>query len=235
MQSVPDNDDRPSEDDWRSETWCLDARNAYEHLSGRTREQAVELFTDNASRYSEDVMFMPVACFPYYMHAYLDYLESEASRGNAGAAASLFGLVEVRHEDFAAADDSLQHRVLAVLDRLVQRQQWYGADPEIWGDFAARAEGARMLLGGTAELCEMCLTACPLTELKRAWMPALPAMMIASDPGPDDVRPMDLGRLIDRNLYCPKCRFGVNGRRLAGLLLMLTALILLTALLLLLR
>lgn len=49
----------PTEDDWRSEPWCLDIPIAYEHFSGKSLSEAVSMFDDNAICYQEDDVFRP--------------------------------------------------------------------------------------------------------------------------------------------------------------------------------
>lgn len=55
----------PTEADWRSEPWDLDVPHAYQHFVGKSHEQAVALFQENALLNQEDVMFMPRACFMF--------------------------------------------------------------------------------------------------------------------------------------------------------------------------
>jgi len=136
----------PSEEDWRSEPWDLDIPYAYEHFSGKSREDATQLFAENAIYYQEDVMFMPARCFRYYVHSYMDYLMSNESRDDSDGASCFYGLVEVRADDFASLDDSSRQRVIELLDRLGKSQAWYGADPDIYGDFLAHSERCLKLL-----------------------------------------------------------------------------------------
>ena len=50
-------------------------------------------------------MFMPLACFRYYIHAYLDYLLSDKSEGDSDGASCFFGLIEFREKQtFAQAE-----------------------------------------------------------------------------------------------------------------------------------
>ena len=80
------NNNIPSESDWRSEPWGIDTPYAYNHFQGKSREDAVEFFVENAIYYQEDIMFMPEACFRYYIHSYMDYLFSGRSAGDSDAA-----------------------------------------------------------------------------------------------------------------------------------------------------
>ena len=136
----------PAEADWRSEPWDLDIPYAYEHFFGKSLVEAFDLFVENALRYQEDIMFMPLACFEYYIHAYMDYLLSDKSAGDSDGANCFFGIVECRSHDICGGGDVLRRRVVEVLDRLRTRQPWYDATPEIYGDFAVMADEAMKLI-----------------------------------------------------------------------------------------
>ena len=136
----------PSETDWRREAWTLDIPYAYKHFLGKTREEAVQLFVENSLLYQEDIMFMPAACFRYYVHSYMDYLMSDQSAGDSDGASCFFGVVDVRHDDVRCADEHLKQTVRNVLARLASRQSWYDASPEIYGDFGVRADACLKLL-----------------------------------------------------------------------------------------
>jgi hypothetical protein len=128
----------PTEADWRSEPWDLDIPYAYKNFAGKSHEQAVALFQQNALCYQEDVMFMPRACFLFYIHAYIDYLLSDVSRGDADGANCFFSLVESRANDIRG-NAAVHSTVERVLRHLATRQEWYDADPAIYGDFGERA------------------------------------------------------------------------------------------------
>ncbi len=129
----------PTEADWRSEPWDLDIPYAYRNFAGKSYEQAVALFQENALCYQEDVMFMPRACFPFYARAYIDYLLSADSQGDADGANCFFSLVESRAADIRL-DASLLSAVEQLLRHLATRQDWYDADASIYESFAELAE-----------------------------------------------------------------------------------------------
>lgn len=135
----------PSETDWRSEPWDLDMPYAYKHFAGKSFEEAVELFKENALRYQEDVMFMPRACFPYYARAYMAYLMSENSVEDADGASCFFGLADVRADDIKT-DRNLVTEFIVCLDHLAKRQSLYDADIDIYGNFPDRSERAKSKL-----------------------------------------------------------------------------------------
>ena len=130
----------PTEADWRSQPWGIDMPYAYRHFSGKDMEAAIRLFEEDALTYQEDLMFMPVACFHYYAHAYISYLLSPKSQGNSDGASCFFGLVRFRLEDIRNSDPQLVERVKEVLVRLRDNQKWYKAQWAIYGSFKKKAE-----------------------------------------------------------------------------------------------
>ena len=138
----------PSKSDWRSEPWGIDTPYAYKHFSGKTLDEAFNLFVEHALYYQEDIMFMPVLCFHYYIHAYIDYLLSDKSRGDSDGASGFFGLVECREDDIRTSDGKLQNRICEALKHIGARQEWYDADLDIYGDFKVRSEKVLSLVSG---------------------------------------------------------------------------------------
>ena len=138
--------DIPSEADWRSEPWDVDVPYAYDHFAHKSNEEAQHLFIGNALYYQEDLVFMPVACLKFYIHAYIDYLLSDASEDDSDGASCFFGLVESRCQDIIGFDGTTRSKVKAVIERLAKSQDWFGADEDIYGDFRGRAERSLNLL-----------------------------------------------------------------------------------------
>ncbi len=112
----------PSETDWRSEPWCIDIPIAYEHFFGKSLDEAFALFVEKSICYQEDVMFMPKACFRFYLYAYMSYLLSPISSGDSDGASCFFELVEFRIDDILSSDPVLGIRVSEVLNRLRDNQ-----------------------------------------------------------------------------------------------------------------
>jgi len=129
----------PDESDWRSEPGCLDVKSAYGSFYGKDLAEAEALFVTNSLRYQEDIMFMPLACFRYYIWAYAHYLLSPSSINDSDGASCFFGLVDCRMQDILKSSHELQAKIKEVLLRLKEDQRTYDADPEIYGDFDTRA------------------------------------------------------------------------------------------------
>ena len=141
----------PTEDDWKRHTDDLDGNWAYKNFFGKNLTEAYEMFVENALHYQEDIMFMPLPCFQYYVHAYIDYLLSEKSKGDSDGANCFFGIVEIRKTDICASGEELCLRVSELLHHIDKKQDWYNANPEIYGDFSAKANEALNLIKENAE------------------------------------------------------------------------------------
>ncbi len=130
----------PTEADWRSEPWSLDAEAAYKDLAGKSLDDAVQLFRENSLYYQEDIMFMPFACFSFYTNAYITYLRSEQAKGDSDGASCFLGLIDVRSTDIANTDSSFIHLIINTLRHLAEKQDWYDADESIYGSFNVNHE-----------------------------------------------------------------------------------------------
>jgi hypothetical protein len=131
-------DKPPSENDWRSEPWCLDAKAAYERFNGATLDEAFRMISEDALNRQEDLMFMPAICFRYYLPAYLSYLTSDAARGDSDGASCVFGLIDYRLDDLSV-DAVLLRTTAETIAYVGERQEWYDADAEIYGSFERKA------------------------------------------------------------------------------------------------
>ena len=100
------------------------------------------MFEKNAIGYSEDLMTMPTPCLNYYIKPYMDYLLSDQSQGDSDGASCFFGLVQIRNIDIRSFKTDIVQQVVAVLHNLSAHQEWYDADPSIYGSFANKSERA---------------------------------------------------------------------------------------------
>lgn len=139
-------DNVPTEADWRSEPWNLDTEYAHKRFAGKSLDEAIELFRQNSLTHQEDVMFMPLLCFKFYVHAYIAYLRSRQSRDDADGASCFFGLVKIRREEIRK-DKKLADVVAETLAHLAERQEYYDATRKIYGDFGKHAHAMLKVIG----------------------------------------------------------------------------------------
>ncbi len=71
----------------------LDERSACKHFLGKNLEQAEELFRRNALYYQEDLMWMGPVAFRFYVPAFIQYIRSDYSQGDADAINCFHGLI----------------------------------------------------------------------------------------------------------------------------------------------
>lgn len=141
--------DIPTEADWRSEAWCLDCESAYKQFAGKTREEAMAMFADNALLYQEDVMFMPKRCFGFYIIAYADYLTSELSLFEDAGASCFVGIVEIRHEHIRQEQPEVREAIIRTLRAIETNPAWYldKIAQVLYAGLAERARAALVLIG----------------------------------------------------------------------------------------
>jgi hypothetical protein len=128
----------PTEDDWRSEEWGLDTACAYKHFHGKTVDEAVHLFEENALVYYEDVMYMPSRVFGYYLQAYIIYLMSDAARGDSDGASCFISLVNFKSEHDRYNIIPLWPEIEPVLKKLTEHQNDFDAEWLPYGSFRSR-------------------------------------------------------------------------------------------------
>lgn len=141
--------DIPTEADWRSEAWCLDCEWAYKRFAGKTREEAMAMFADNALLYQEDVMFMPKRCFGFYAIAYADYLTSDLSLFEDAGASCFVGIVEIRHADIRQERTEVREAIIRTLRAIETNPAWYvdKLAQNFYAGLAERARAALVLIG----------------------------------------------------------------------------------------
>ena len=137
--------DVPTEADWRSEPWGLETPSAYQNFFDKTLAEAIELLESDAILYAEDIDYMPLPCFLFYIHAYMDYLLSDKSQGDSVGASGFYGFISSRRKDLQS-DEHLLEKTKLVLEHLKNHQDWYDADPDNFGDFAEKTRRGLKLL-----------------------------------------------------------------------------------------
>lgn len=125
----------PTEEDWRSADWDLDVDCAYEHFYGKTVQEAERLFQKDSANYQEDLMFMPGVCLPYYLQAFMQYLVSTHSEGDADGAAGFISLITSRVQDTPEDLEPILPAVAFALRYVADHQDFYEASEEVYGSF----------------------------------------------------------------------------------------------------
>ena len=115
----------------------LDERHTRQTFSGKTLEEAEELFRQNALFHGESLHWMGAAAFRYYVMAVISYLKSEHSKDDPdainGFAFSLEWWAKKPREVSPIAAELAE-----VCRYVVEHYEKFGATPEIYGDLRAR-------------------------------------------------------------------------------------------------
>ena len=138
----------PTEQDWGDYKDGLDAEWAHKNFYGKSLEQALELFAENALYYQEDLGYMAAVPFRFYLSAFIRYLLSEQSKGDSDGAATYLELIIRKLDEEPKTVEPLIDDVLACAERVASSQAFYDADVAIYGVFAQQYQRI-------TELCNM--------------------------------------------------------------------------------
>ena len=129
----------PDEQDWVTSCDHATLRWAKEHFFGKTLEEAEELFIRNPGHWQEAIWFMPSGAFRYYVHAYINYLLSNQSEEDSGAASSFLNLIKSRIED--GKNDlrgAVWLRVKETIEHIRSNPNWFDWNESVYGNLEAR-------------------------------------------------------------------------------------------------
>ncbi len=125
----------PTENDWGEWKDGLDIEWAYNNFKGKSLPEAIELFVEDALQYQEDLMWMPIIPFQYYIHAYKEYIISERSKDDADGASCYLRLIEHKLETEPEQIKEIFELLAPSLEIVATRQRFYDADTDIYDDF----------------------------------------------------------------------------------------------------
>jgi hypothetical protein len=93
--------------------------------------------------YQEDLMFMGIRAFRFYLPAAVDYITSSQGSTDRDVANCLLSVAEHRLEyDSPAIRDVLPH-ILRFADHLLAHYDGFAFDPDIYGDLRLRVNAIR--------------------------------------------------------------------------------------------
>lgn len=116
----------------------LDEETACRHFLGKTMDEVVEMFNEASGIYQEDLMWMGLSAFTYYVKAAVKYIESDASKDDSEMAHCFIGLLEFRLEwegellAVSAAD------LLEGCSYLLEHYIKFNLDADIYGNLRPR-------------------------------------------------------------------------------------------------
>lgn len=116
----------------------LDERHAVSMFLGKTLAEAEAMFSEHFSFYQEDLTYMRGPAFRYYVRAAMRHLLSDQADGDADAANTFCGVLELRLRFEPEALTPIAPLVSETIAAMLARFDRYGCSPDIYGDVADR-------------------------------------------------------------------------------------------------
>jgi hypothetical protein len=122
----------------------LDADWAYKEFLGKSFDEAVTMFQENALYYQEDLQSMPTSAFNFYAPALVKYITSPQAAGDSGGASSFLHMVswmlKTQRHIISVETEKL---LLSAAEQVSKNQAFYQADICIYGEFTEVYEEVR--------------------------------------------------------------------------------------------
>lgn len=116
----------------------LDGRNAQEHFFGKTLEEAEALFRDNSLYYQEDLMFMGMVAFRFYVQAAIRYIRSDQANEDSDMVSAFASILELRLKYDRAEVVPIAPLLADACGYILDHYDRFDLVPEIYGDLRPR-------------------------------------------------------------------------------------------------
>ena len=127
----------PSQEEWENHEENLDANYAYRNFFGKTKHEMQKEFRLNVIERVEDIRWMPLVPFQYYIFGLRDYvIKKEWGFCDGSDAASCYlGLIKEKLEQSPLFINPILDELLPSLNYVANNQLEYEADESIYGNF----------------------------------------------------------------------------------------------------
>lgn len=119
----------------------LDGRIAQEHFLGKTLEEAEALFRDNSLYYQEDLMFMGLVAFRFYVQAAIRYIRSDQANGDSDIVSAFASILEHRLKYDGTELVPVAPLLAEACGDVLEHYDRFDLIPEIYGDLRPRYQG----------------------------------------------------------------------------------------------
>jgi hypothetical protein len=108
----------------------LDERSACQHFLGKGLDEAEALFRESWFSSQEDLMFMGISAFRFYVQAAIRFIKSDAAAGDSDIV-SCFGMIlEHRLEYESAEMVAVADQLASICEYVLERREQFGITPE---------------------------------------------------------------------------------------------------------
>jgi hypothetical protein len=101
----------------------LDERCACEHFLGKSLDEAEALFRENWLYYQEDLLFMGIGAFRFYVQAAIRYIQSEAATGDSSEVSCFAMILESRLEHESAELVPIADRLASICGYILEQRE----------------------------------------------------------------------------------------------------------------
>jgi hypothetical protein len=127
----------PTEDDWDEYTSDLDQEYAHRVFTGKSNQEVQDMFDRNVIERTDELRFMPVKPFQYYILGFRDYIlhRNFKAEDPSDAASCFIGLVEEKLKIEPRFIMPVIHELMKTLIFIAEHQREFDADEDIYGSF----------------------------------------------------------------------------------------------------
>lgn len=138
----------PGKADWEGYDADLDVKHLHKLFFGKDNSEVERHFANGrAIERMDELLFAPRRVFQYYVHAFVGYLRSEEAKGDSDAASPFLSLLESREKRDPGSVAAIYSQLSQSIEFVASHQEYFEADPNIYGDFRERAKRIGELCG----------------------------------------------------------------------------------------
>jgi hypothetical protein len=143
-----------SEADWGNYKDDLDQEYGHRIFFGKNAEETIPLFERNVIERADELHFMPVIPFRYYILAFRNYVMSEEvlkSDMASDAASCFLNLVKLKLREDANSIVPVMSELMPAIEHVAANQALFDADVDIYGDFSEKLVEIRRLMQASSK------------------------------------------------------------------------------------
>ncbi|NRF72471.1 hypothetical protein HLB44_36530 [Aquincola sp. S2] len=126
----------PDASDWAGYKDDLDVRYAHKLMFGKSVDEVQDLFGQGRSiERASELLFTPRTVFQYYVFAFAAYVLSDAAAEDSDSASPFLLLLINREKRDPGSVREIYNRMEPIVQHVASRQEFYDADPNIYGNF----------------------------------------------------------------------------------------------------
>jgi hypothetical protein len=126
----------------------LDERSACEHFLGKSLDEAEALFRENWLYYQEDLMFMGISAFRFYVQAAIRFIQSDAAAGDSDIVSCFAMILEHRLEYESAELVPIADQFASICGYILEQRERFDFTPETLDDDPVRVQTLQQTLSG---------------------------------------------------------------------------------------